>query len=205
MAAHELRNPITPIMLFIDGLREEMGERPEISGIVRNTRRLQRLIQDILDVAKVDNKNLLLRKVDFDMNELLREACTDAQNQAREGKVKVTFEHAGKLMVNADQIRISQVVYNLLDNALKFTQTGRIKVTARNMGNGTEVSVCDDGAGISPKVFPRLFEKFVTTSDTGTGIGLYLSKAIIDAHGGRIWAQNNKNRGVTFYFFIPTT
>lgn len=205
VAAHELRNPITPIMLFVDGLREEMGERPEIAGIVRNTRRLQRLIQDILDVAKVDNKNLALKKSEFDMNALLREACADAQNQARGRSVKVTFEPAGRLMVSADQVRISQVVYNMLDNALKFTQKGEIKVTAKKSGQGVEVSVKDDGAGISPKVMPRLFEKFVTGSDSGTGIGLYLSRAIVETHGGRIWAENNKGRGATFNFLIPAT
>lgn len=205
VAAHELRNPITPIMLFIDELREEMGERPEIAGIVRNTRRLQRLIQDILDVAKVDNKNLLLKEVNFDMNVLLKEACVDAQNQVRQRNVKVTFEPTGRLMVNADQIRISQVVYNVLDNALKFTEKGEIKVAAKKSGKGVEVSVHDEGTGISRKVIPRLFQKFVTGSETGTGIGLYLSKAIMDAHGGRIWAENNRDKGATFYFFIPAT
>lgn len=205
VAAHELRNPITPIMLFVDGLREEMGERPEIAGIVRNTRRLQRLIQDILDVAKVDNRNLALRKAEFDMNALLKEACADAQNQAKGKSVKVAFEPAGKVMVNADEARVSQIVYNLLDNALKFTQKGTIKVAAKKSGGEIEVSVYDEGTGISPKVLPRLFEKFVTASESGTGIGLYLSKAIIEAHGGRIWAENNKSKGATFYFSIPTS
>ncbi len=205
VAAHELRNPITPIMLFVDGLREEMGDRPEIAGIVRNTRRLQRLIQDILDVAKVDNKNLALKKSEFDMNSLLKDACEDARSQARGRNVTVAFEPAGKLTVNADQTRISQVVYNLLDNAIKFTQKGGIVVAAKRSGEGIEVSVRDEGAGISPKVMPRLFEKFVTASDTGTGIGLYLSKAIVEAHGGKIRAENNRGRGATFYFSIPAT
>lgn len=204
VAAHELRNPITPIMLFVDGLREEMGERPEIAGIVRNTRRLQRLIQDMLDVAKVDNKNLSLKKAEFDMNALLKEACADAQNQARGRNIRVEFEPAGKIMVNADEARVSQVVYNLLDNALKFTQKGTIKVAAKK-SDEVEVSVRDEGTGISPKVMPRLFEKFVTASESGTGIGLYLSKAIMDAHGGRIWAENNKSKGATFYFSIPVS
>ena len=205
VAAHELRNPITPIMLFVDGLREEMGERPEIAGIVRNTRRLQRLIQDMLDVAKIDNKNLLLKKAEFDMNALLKEACADAQNQAKGRSVKVEFEPAGKIMVNADEAKVSQVVYNLLDNALKFTQKGTIKVTAKKSGDEVVVSMRDEGTGISPKVMPRLFEKFVTASESGTGIGLYLSKAIIEAHGGRMWAENNKNKGATFYFSIPSS
>ncbi|HEX6067994.1 MAG TPA: HAMP domain-containing sensor histidine kinase, partial [Nitrososphaera sp.] len=205
VAAHELRNPITPIMLFVDGLREEIGERPEIAGIVRNTRRLQRLIQDMLDVAKIDNKNLLLKKAEFDMNALLKEACADAQNQAKGRSVKVEFEPAGKIMVNADEAKVSQVVYNLLDNALKFTQKGTIKVTAKKSGDEVVVSMRDEGTGISPKVMPRLFEKFVTASESGTGIGLYLSKAIIEAHGGRMWAENNKNKGATFYFSIPSS
>lgn len=205
VAAHELRNPITPIMLFVDGLKEEMGERPEMAGIVRNTRRLQRLIQDILDVAKVDNKNLSLKKVDFDMNAMLKEACADAQNQGKGKNIKIDFEPVGKLTVNADQARVSQVVYNLLDNALKFTQKGTIKVAAKKGSQGVEVSVRDEGSGISPKVMPRLFEKFVTASDSGTGIGLYLCRAIIETHGGKIWAENNKGKGATFYFFIPTS
>jgi signal transduction histidine kinase len=202
VAAHELRNPITPIMLFVDGLKEEFGDRPEVAGIVRNTKRLQMLIQDILDVSKVDNRNLALKKSRVSLNDLVGDACSDARNQAK-GGVEIVFRSSGKIYVEADPARISQVVYNLLDNALKFTK-GRITVTAKARGKVAEVKVKDGGAGIDARVLPRLFEKFVTASDKGTGIGLYLCKAIVVSHGGTIWGENNKRGpGATFSFTLP--
>jgi signal transduction histidine kinase len=207
VAAHELRNPITPIMLFVDGLKEEFGDRPEIAGIMRNTKRLQRLLQDVLDSAKVDNKNLVLKKTQFNLSNLLREACADAQNQARSKEVSIVLEQEKDVvMVVADPARISQVVYNLLDNALKFTARGTITVSTRSDGKKVEVAVRDEGSGIDAKVLPKLFGKFVTASDTGTGIGLYLCKAIVEAHGGRIrGANNNPGKGSTFSFTLPLT
>jgi signal transduction histidine kinase len=203
VAAHELRNPITPIMLFVDGLKEEFGDRPEVAGIVRNTRRLQMLIQDILDTAKIDNNNLVLKKSRVELNRLVGDACSDARNQAK-GGVAIAFRPAGRLHVMADPARISQVVYNLLDNALKFTKKGTITVTAEAKGRYAQMSVRDEGAGIDPKVLPKLFEKFVTASDRGTGIGLYLCKAIVVSHGGTIEGENNRRgRGATFSFTLP--
>lgn len=203
VAAHELRNPITPIMLFVDGLKEEFGDRPEVAGIVRNTKRLQMLIQDILDVAKIDNKNLVLKKSRVNLNDLVGDACGDARNQAK-GGVEIVFKPSGSIYVEADPARISQVVYNLLDNALKFTKKGRITVTVQAHGRSAEVKVKDDGTGIDAKVLPRLFEKFVTASDRGTGIGLYLCKAIVVSHGGAIDGENNtRGAGATFSFTLP--
>lgn len=203
VAAHELRNPITPIMLFVDGLKEEFGDRPEVAGIVRNTKRLQMLIQDILDVAKIDNKNLVLKKSKADLNALLIEACSEARNQAKD-KVAIVFKPAGSIYVDVDPARISQVVYNLLDNALKFTKKGRITVAAKVQGKKVVVSVKDEGTGIGQNVLPRLFEKFVTASDAGTGIGLYLCKAIVVSHGGQMSGENNRRGpGATFSFTLP--
>jgi signal transduction histidine kinase len=203
VAAHELRNPITPIMLFVDGLKEEFGDRTEVAGIVRNTKRLQMLIQDILDMAKIDNKNLVLRKSRVELNRLVGDACSDARNQAK-GKVAIAFRHSGSIHVEADSARISQVVYNLLDNALKFTKKGTITVTTETKGKYAQMSIRDEGEGIDPKVLPRLFEKFVTASDKGTGIGLYLCKAIVVSHGGIMSGENNKRgRGATFSFTLP--
>jgi signal transduction histidine kinase len=204
VAAHELRNPITPIMLFVDGLKEEFGDRPEITGIVRNTKRLQRLLQDILDVAKVENKNLAIKKVQVDLNQLLKEACADAQGQARGKDARVVFEPGIGITAMADPARISQVIYNLLDNALKFTEKGAITVSARAGPKRVEVSIRDGGPGIDNEIMPRLFTKFASKSDKGTGLGLYLCKAIVEAHGGRIWAENNKDdNGATFTFTLP--
>jgi signal transduction histidine kinase len=190
-------------MLFVDGLKEKFGDRPEVAGIVRNTRRLQMLIQDILDVAKIDNKNLVLKKSRVNLNDLVRDACSDAGNQAK-GKVDIVFRPAGSIYVEADPARISQVVYNLLDNALKFTKRGKVTVTVKARGRNAEVNVEDEGAGIDAKVMPRLFEKFVTASDSGTGIGLYLCKAIVVSHGGTIEGENKKRGpGATFSFTLP--
>jgi signal transduction histidine kinase len=105
----------------------------------------------------------------------------------------------------ADPARISQVVYNLLDNALQFTDRGSITVAARSAARKVEVSVTDGGPGIDREIMPRLFTKFASKSDSGTGLGLYLCKAIIESHGGRIWAENNKDgKGATFTFTLAS-
>jgi two-component system sensor histidine kinase VicK len=130
--------------------------------------------------------------------------------------VKLQYNPQKDIFVEADKGRISEVIHNLLDNALKFTEDGTISITDALMkkeeheNKGDElviVSVKDTGIGIDSQIFPRLFEKFATKSEaTGTGLGLFISKSIVEAHGGRIWAQNNgDSKGATFSFSLPIT
>jgi signal transduction histidine kinase len=123
--------------------------------------------------------------------------------------VKITFSSKDDLFVMADRSRLYQVFANLLNNAIKFTKEGGIIdiIVQRNddVNEEAEVSIKDIGVGIDPEIFPRLFTKFATKAETsGTGLGLFISKGIVEAHGGRIWAGNNSDgKGATFAFSLP--
>jgi len=134
--------------------------------------------------------------------------------QKKDSNIKLLYEPNDHLILEADKGRVTQVISNLLNNAIKFTNqdsgTISIATTIQQMQNSNDndkkvlVSIKDDGTGIDPEILPRLFTKFATKSETGTGLGLYICKSIIEAHGGRIWAENNaNNKGATFYFTLP--
>ena len=216
IAAHELRTPIMPILGEVEIIEEDLDpktktvkvEEEQIQLIIRNAKRLDRLASDILDVTKIESNSLKLEKVYFNLNDVLSNSIRDIQNQVSSGdigtkNIKIFYEPVD-LKVSGDKERINQVVSNLLSNALKFTDEGFIKIKIENTNNNVIISVEDTGSGIHPEIFPRLFCKFATKSDKGTGLGLYISKNIIDAHGGRIWAQNNRSGiGATFFFSLP--
>ncbi|HEX5982072.1 MAG TPA: sensor histidine kinase, partial [Nitrososphaeraceae archaeon] len=205
IAAHELRTPIMPILGEVEIIEEDLDpktktvkvEEEQIQLIIRNAKRLDRLASDILDVTKIESNSLKLEKVYFNLNDVLSNSIRDIQNQVSSGdigtkNIKIFYEPVD-LKVSGDKERINQVVSNLLSNALKFTDEGFIKIKIENTNNNVIISVEDTGSGIHPEIFPRLFCKFATKSDKGTGLGLYISKNIIDAHGGKIWAQNNRS------------
>ena len=216
IAAHELRTPIMPILGEVEIIEEDLDpktktvkvEEEQIQLIIRNAKRLDRLASDILDVTKIESNSLKLEKVYFNLDDILSNSIRDIQNQVSSGdigtkNIKIFYEPVD-IKVSGDKERINQVVSNLLSNALKFTDEGFIKIKMENTNNSVMISVEDTGSGIHPEIFPRLFCKFATKSDKGTGLGLYISKNIIDAHGGRIWAQNNRSGiGATFFFSLP--
>jgi two-component system, OmpR family, sensor histidine kinase VicK len=213
IAAHELRTPIQPILGLAQVLSQDIKDANQlqlIDVVIRNARRLQRLTEDILDVTKIESQSLQLNKETFNLTELIINAIADSKNQLKKDSNK-RIELASKesVFVEADKARISQVIINLINNAIKFTQKdGIIIIMIENEEQGNNqilVSVKDTGTGIDPEILPRLFTKFATKSETGgTGLGLFISKSIVKAHGGRIWAENNKyTRGATFYFTLP--
>ena len=216
IAAHELKTPIMPILGEVEIIEEDLDpktktvkvEEEQIQLIIRNAKRLDRLASDILDVTKIESNSLKLEKTYFNLNDILSNSIRDIQNQVSSEDVgtkniKIFYEPVD-IKVSGDKERINQVVSNLLSNALKFTDEGFIKIKMENTNNSVIISVEDTGSGIHPEIFPRLFCKFATKSDKGTGLGLYISKNIIDAHGGRIWAQNNRSGiGATFFFSLP--
>ena len=216
IAAHELRTPIMPILGEVEIIEEDIDpktktvkvEEEQIQLIIRNAKRLDRLASDILDVTKIESNSLKLEKTYFNLNDILSNSIRDIQNQVSSGdigtkKLKIVYDPVN-IRISGDKERINQVISNLLSNALKFTDEGFIKIKVENSNDNVIISVEDTGSGIHPEIFPRLFCKFATKSDKGTGLGLYISKNIIDAHGGRIWAQNNKSGiGATFFFSIP--
>ena len=217
MAAHELRTPIQPILGLTDVLRDQITDSHQaklLGVIMRNARRLQRLSRDILDVSKIESSLLKLSKTSFELNEKIKGAINDRENSHDNGSnnnVKILFPPKEPITVFADRDRIYQVLSNLLNNALKFTNNGTITVntslnSSDNHNKEVIVTIIDTGVGIPPEIMPRLFSKFVTSSNQGTGLGLFISKGIVEAHGGRIWAENNSDGvGARFSFSLPMT
>ena len=218
IAAHELRTPIQPILAIADMISEDLQgkEKTEVSGeaisiISRNAGRLQKLSSDILDATRIEGQTLKLQKEQIDLAGLAARAIKDARKNADSG-VNIILGQAAKgakaaaVVVEADRGRIEQVIVNLINNAVRFTQSGIVTVTVGRKQDGyAEVAVSDTGRGIDPEIMPRLFMKFASNMDMGgTGLGLYISKSIVEAHGGRIWAENNANgKGATFTFTLP--
>jgi two-component system sensor histidine kinase VicK len=211
VAAHELRTPVQPILGLSEVLLSKKGNIEDyfdlVTAINRNAKRLQHLTEDILDVTRIESHTLVLHKEEVDVCETISNVIDDIKDQINDpGKLRVVFyQPKNPVYVSADKTRLYQVIANLLDNAIKFTKEGTISVDVEDKENSqVTISVKDTGAGISPEIAPRLFTKFATTSDAGTGLGLYLSKSIVDAHGGKMWAQNNPGKvGATFGFTFP--
>jgi signal transduction histidine kinase len=214
VAAHELRTPIQPILGLTEILRSQIKDakqRELLDVTIRNAKRLQRLTEDILDVTKIETRTLGLKKELFDLNEMILDTISDFKNQiAKENKgnnltLQLKSPSQDPILIEADKGRINQVISNLLSNAIKFTDEGSIYVAVDRSGTREVlVSVKDTGRGLDQEILPRLFSKFATKSDKGTGLGLFISKSIIEAHGGRIWVENNAaGKGTTFTFSLP--
>jgi len=207
IAAHELRTPIMPILVNVEILEEELGkDNHEIRIISRNAKRLQLLTENILSVSRLESKSLTIKKEVFDLNEIISTIIRDESIQIENKDVKILHRtETEKILVDADRDRISQVISNLLHNAIKFTEIGEIIITSKYAKDSVEVNVKDSGSGIDPQIIPILFSKFATKSDKGTGLGLYICKGIVEAHGGNIWAKNNEGEknGAIFSFSLP--
>jgi signal transduction histidine kinase len=263
IAAHELRAPIQPILGLSEVIRsrrskssrssniEGKGGNDEefLDAIVRNAKRLQSLSENILDITKIESRTLRLDKQRFDINQKIRDVIDDIRSkEEQQDEIKISFDKAklDAIIVEADKLKIYQVISNLLTNAIKSTKksfgsshsskdngsadrdgSGTITMfTAIKKSSNTDgkndtntsnssgisnydydeviISIKDRGTGIDPDIQEKLFSKFVTKSDTGSGLGLYISKGIVEAHGGRIWAGNNSDgKGATFAFSLP--
>jgi signal transduction histidine kinase len=211
IAAHELRTPTQAITGYSELLATEPdNSRMYVHPILRNAKRLQRLSEDILDVTKIEGQSLKLAKEEFDLDDVISSIVGDYRSLLfdNEDNINLNIVYEPKsIILDADKERISQVISNLLSNAIKFTtkDKGTIHVTAEKKGSEVVVSVKDTGQGIEPEIIPRLFTKFATKSSSGgTGLGLFISKSIIEAHGGRIWAENHPDGiGATFAFSLP--
>jgi signal transduction histidine kinase len=216
IAAHELRTPTQAILGYSELLQDDSGEHTAdmLKALTRNAYRLQRLITDILDIARIESGTLILEIESVNLTDLITTAIGDAKNQVKiSGKsIEISYFHKQiqdaqqkkDLIVDADKDRILQVLSNLLSNALKFTKEGSIAVTTEKVENEVIVKVKDSGSGIDREIFPNLFERFVSKSEKGTGLGLFISKNITLAHGGRIWAENNPDGiGAMFAFSLP--
>ena len=231
IAAHELRSPIMPILGMLELIEYEFGEtnktevklkKERFEILVRNATRLERLVSEILDITRIDDQSLRLNKESFNLNEIVLDAIEDQKTQIekRNGNTKLLCEFktdreekvsrgldkpAGDIFVYADKNRINQVISNLVTNAIKFTKEGVVSVSVTKMEDEVIFVVKDTGTGIHPEISPRLFSLFATMSQTGTGLGLFISKNIVEAHGGKIWGQNNADgKGATFAFSLSS-
>jgi signal transduction histidine kinase len=214
---------------------QEEQQKEMLEIILRNANRLHQLTEDIMDVTRIESQTLQIRKERFNLNDAIVDFVEHYRKQIANGNVKVMYEPGGGIiLVEADRQRLIQVISNLINNAIKFTKEGTVTVTTtsssiikrkdaeRDTGEGEEggageeeevvIAVKDTGTGIDRELMPRLFTKFATKSYQGTGLGLYISKSIIEAHGGKMWAENNsdegsdsetKHKGATFYFTLP--
>jgi signal transduction histidine kinase len=203
-----------------------------LSPILRNAERLQRLTEDILDTAKIESQTLKLNKQQFNLYKAVSDVIQDIRNQIDRHnynvrkKISINFDNAERadkaIIIQADKARIIQVISNILYNAIRFVKEGNITISikkddgiiTRTVSNGSSygnsqgeviISIKDTGIGIAPHIFPKLFSKFAVKSEAGSsGLGLFISKSIVEAHGGKMWAQNNTDgKGATFAFSLP--
>ena len=221
-----MKTPTQAILGYTGLLRQHPEKRDQmIQAISRNALRLQRLTNDILDVTRIESDTLNLNKEQFNLKDLIRSIIEDYRRQIQENKsnVKLLYDikrlkKNASLTIEADRGRMTQVLSNLLNNAIKFASEKKergqvvsvstvVDYDSKNNDQGEiTVSIKDSGEGIHPDIFPRLFTRFATKSFTGTGLGLYISKNIVEAHGGRMWAENNSDgSGATFSFSLPLT
>jgi two-component system, OmpR family, sensor histidine kinase VicK len=217
IASHELRTPTQAVLTYSELLRRHPEKKEDmIEAIYRNAERLQRLTNDILDVTRIESKTLKVNKEKFNLSDLLSKVIEDYKSNIEKNNSNVKLSYSESIketsLVNADRERIIQVISNLLNNAIKFTEEkggGEIYVTAeekkKDDQNVAVVTIKDTGVGIDSEILSRLFTKFATRSQTGTGLGLFICKSIIEAHGGKIWVVNNANSkgGATFAFSLP--
>jgi len=218
IAAHELRTPIQPILGAVDILRDSAPsprEKELVEIVSRNARRLKKLAEDILDVTKMEGYALNLNMERFRIRDIILENIENCELDFEKSKIDFKCDEEDDIWVFADKEGIRRVISNLINNSVKFLPSigGFIIVRAkpskfRNYDKSedmVQVSITDNGSGIDSEILPKLFTKFATKSFHGIGLGLFISKSIIEAHGGRIWAENNLvGRGATFTFVIPS-
>jgi two-component system, OmpR family, sensor histidine kinase VicK len=217
MAAHELRTPIQPVLALSQHLishetvLDPKQKEEYLEIIVRNAIRLQQLTEAILDITKIERRSLQLKLETINVNEIVLRSIQDAKGHLDNNKLKINYHFSENEtnFVRADRQRLSQVMTNLLNNSIKYTPEGKIDVFIERSEEGANdqfvtIQVRDTGVGIDPQMKDKLFSKFGTKSVTGTGLGLFISKGIVEAHGGNIWAENCKNgTGACFAFKLP--
>ena len=214
IAAHELRNPIQPIL----GLAEVMLSNKNLNVIqqeellriiINNAKKLHFLTNNLLDVARIDENLFSLELQEFDIVELANEVIKEVRNQITNKKIKIDLQWDEKsLNVIGDKIRLNQVFLNLINNSIKYTDEGDILVSIKRDSNNDTlalVQIKDKGLGIQENIKQKLFSKFTKGTKVGTGLGLFICKNIVESHGGKIWAENNTDKGATFSFTIPTS
>lgn len=219
IAAHEFRTPIQSVLGYSEFIRSSLVNFDDyFDNLFKNAKRLEKITNDILDVSRIDSENFELSKINFDLNDTIKKIVGNHEKEALDKKVKIIFEPNKEEIktISADESKILQVIDNLLSNALDFTKDGIITIKVYDLSIRSDdkdnsetqesiaIEVKDTGSGINEEIMSRLFEKFSRRADSGAGLGLYIAKKIVDMHGGKIWAQNNRgSKGATFTFTLP--
>ena len=214
--SHELRTPLTSVKgatkLILRGSTGTINEKQTklLKIMSEDTDRLINLINDLLDISKLESGKIKMKKEDFDLSDVLHQCVETVQSLAKDKNHKVSEKFNSSLKVNADKDRIKQVVINLLSNAIKFTPSeGQIEIFARQVNGLSEVCVKDSGMGVPKEFLTKLFEKFqradnsMTAEVQGTGLGLAICKKIVEDHGGKIWVESEIDKGSSFFFTLP--
>jgi two-component system sensor histidine kinase VicK len=209
IAAHELRTPVQAIINYAE-LAKDTEERKEeyYDKLLKSVFRLHKLTEDILDAARIESRTLKLNKEFFLLNEVLRSSLDEQRRAAATKHLKLYLEQPEPVYVYGDKTRVGQVLANLLINAVKFTEEGTVRVVASldNKQGKAVIRVIDTGIGIESSLVPHLFARFMANSQSGTGLGLFISKNIIEEHGGRIWVERSEpGKGSTFAFELPVS
>ena len=210
--AHEIQNPLQVILGLAEGMLSnknlDVGHIQElVQMIIKNAKKIKILTDNILEAARIDSHLLSLEMEEFDLVELVKDLLKDLKNQIRDKKMSLILKcNEESILLVADKLRLSQVFLNIINNAINVAQQGEIIVfLERQDDKMVLVRITDNGPGIPSNLKDKIFDKFVTGSKSGTGLGLYICKNIIEKHGGKIWAENNKNKGANFNFTIPMT
>ncbi|AIC14759.1 sensor histidine kinase [Nitrososphaera viennensis] len=213
IAAHELRTPLQPIISYSDLALNGMADKDEALKVIdRQAKRLQKLSSDILDVSRIESGNLSYAIEKVQINEAVLEAANSQKLSSQNVEMQTRFATPPGMTIEADRSRIMQVLTNIIGNAAKFTKQGFIRIETRYFAelNRLDIIISDTGPGIPAEILPNLFGKFVTKNAGsenyyGTGLGLFISKAIVAAHNGRISARNGEAGGAVFEISLPIT
>jgi signal transduction histidine kinase len=214
IAAHELRTPVQPLLGAAEGLEDQLIEgqeevrlsKPEVELILRNSKRLAQLTYDILEVSRIESNTMKLQKEKLNLQEKVERAIEDVKSFIADKELKIIFEPrvTEPIIVEADKTKLFGVISNLLRNAIKFTEKGTVKVILYKNDIEVIITVIDTGKGIDPEIMPKMFSRFTSKSDSGTGLGLFIAKSIVEAHGGTISGENNPDgAGARFEFTLP--
>lgn len=206
IAAHEIKVPLQTVLTYSEMLKKNpLSSAKYVDVILRNAKRLQTISKNLLDISRIENQSMNLNLESFDLCTLINNTIDDMIPSLTKDyqNLKVT-RPTSHVFVNADKDRITQVICNLLSNAIKFTADGEISIGIEKHLNEAIITVRDGGLGINQQILPVLFSKFASASPQGLGLGLFITKNIVETHGGRIWAQNNPDgKGATFRFTLP--
>lgn len=218
IVAHQLKNPLSVIKGYIEVLlSEDMGkinkqQREYLADVMENTKRMARIINYLLDVSKIEEGKYELKLEKVFLDKIVSEVIEDFANWAKASNCEIIFKNHEKIpAVLVDPFRIRQVIENLLSNAIKYRGTGPGKIEIKIEEKGKELlfSCEDTGISIPQKDFAKVFSKFYRSEEAmeldpaGTGLGLYINKAIVELSKGKIWFKSNKNYGITFFFTLP--